>query len=274
MVARIAFGLIALFWVTMNVLLWRAEFGSRGGAGSAVPVEVIWRKILTAPDSSSLSVWQGGKRIGFCHIVTSVGEEFAKLDEAPPEGMVETVKNYVIKFDGNLTFPENNLRLRFDLMMRLSTNRTWQEFELRLTSRPVVWEFRALAAEQVLRLHAEDGETSMDRSFRFADLQNPQKLLGEFGGGLALPFFGAFGLPGTTQSNVPVSLGLRWEGTMDTVRMGHEPVRLYRLRTRLLERYEISIWVSRAGEILRAELPQNIVLLHDQLGGMSDGAHD
>jgi hypothetical protein len=273
MVARVVFGLIALFWVTMNFLLWRAEWGSRGSGGSTVPVDVVWRKILNSPDSSSLSIWQANRRIGFCHLVTSVGEEFAKLDEAPPEGMVQTVNNYVIKFDGNLTFSENNLRLRFDLTLRLSTNRTWQEFELRLTSRPVVWEFRASAAEQILQLHAEDGETSMDRTFRIADLQNPQKLLGEFGGGLALPFLGMLGLPGS-HSNTALKTGLRWEGTMDTVRMGHEPVKVYRLRTRLLDRYEVSIWVSRAGEILRAQLPQDIVLMHDQLGGMSGGAHD
>jgi len=274
MVARIAFVLVALFWVTMNVLLWRAEFGPRDPAGSVVPAEVIWHKILTAPDSSSLSILQKGKRIGFCHVVTSVGEEFAKLDEAPPEGMVEKVKNYMIKLDGNISLAEYNARLRFDLLLRLSTNRTWQDFELRLTSRPVVWEFRASAAEQMLRLHAEDGEASMERTVRFADLNNPQALLGEFGGGLGLPFLSALGLPALPQSNSLLVTGLGWKGTMETIRMGHEPVQVYGLRTKLLERYEISFWVSRAGEILRAEFPDGIVLLHDQLGGMAGGAHD
>ena len=260
---------ITLFWVTMNVLLWRAEFGTRDPAGSPVPVDVVWRKILTAPDSSSLSILKDGKRVGFCHVVTSVGEEFAKLDETPPEGMVEKVKNYVIKFDGNVALSEYGVRLRFDLLLRLSTNRTWQEFDLRLSSRPVMWEFRALAAEQALRFRAEDGETSMERTIRFSDLHNPQAWLGQMAGGLSLPFLGAMGL--RPQSGESMSLGWQWRGNMEHIRMGHEPVRVYRLRTRLLDKYDVSVWVSRAGEILRAELPEGVVLLHDQLGGSSAG---
>jgi hypothetical protein len=60
-------------------------------------------------------------------------------------------------------------------------------------------------------------------------------------------------------------LGLQWEAFNDKLVIRHEPVRVYRLQTRLLDRYPIVIFVSRAGEILRAELPQGIVLLHDQL---------
>src|SRR6267143_7113541 len=99
MFARIVFLLIALLWVTMNVLLWRAEYGVRDNAGSAVPVKMVWRKILTAPDSSSLSIYQRGEKIGFCHWVTGVGEAFSKLDEAPPEGMAGKIANCRIQFD-------------------------------------------------------------------------------------------------------------------------------------------------------------------------------
>jgi len=34
--------------VTMNVLLWRAEYGSRGG-GISVPLDLVWKK---NPDSA------------------------------------------------------------------------------------------------------------------------------------------------------------------------------------------------------------------------------
>jgi hypothetical protein len=110
-----AFLLIALFWVTMNVLLWRAEYSARDEAGSVVPVGVAWQRILTAPDRSSLA------------------------------------------------------------------------------------------------------------------------------------------------------LAVKWEARYDTLKIGQEPVRVYRVETRLLDRYPIKVFISRAGEILRVELPDGIVLMHDQL---------
>ena len=86
MIARLPFLVFAGFWVTMNVLLWRMEFGSDGG-DIPVPLQLVWRKILTAPDASSLSVYQNGERTGYCELSTSVGQQMATLDEnkPPPE---------------------------------------------------------------------------------------------------------------------------------------------------------------------------------------------
>ena len=42
MITRVTFIAIAVFWVTMNVLLWRVEYGSQGSE-SAVPVPLVWR---------------------------------------------------------------------------------------------------------------------------------------------------------------------------------------------------------------------------------------
>ena len=44
---RLYFPLIALFWIIMNLLLWRAEFGGGKEFGSAVPTEAVWQKILS-----------------------------------------------------------------------------------------------------------------------------------------------------------------------------------------------------------------------------------
>jgi hypothetical protein len=37
------------------------------------------------------------------------------------------------------------------------------------------------------------------------------------------------------------------------------------LQTRVLDKYEIKIFISRVGEILRVELPDEVVLVNDQL---------
>ncbi len=90
MITRIIFLMITTFWVAMNVLLWRAEYGSRG-SGISVPADLVWRKILTAPDASSLTVYSGGEKTGFCEFSTSVEQAMSVLDEdkPPPEGIVK-----------------------------------------------------------------------------------------------------------------------------------------------------------------------------------------
>ena len=89
MTARLTFLAIAAFWVTMNVLLWRAEFGARTN-DTPVPFELVWKKILTAPDESSLSVYQGRTRMGYCEFSTGVGQQMAGLDEdkVPPLSLI------------------------------------------------------------------------------------------------------------------------------------------------------------------------------------------
>ncbi len=62
--SRIAFLCVTLFWVAMNLLLWRSEFGSRDALGTPVPVELVWRKVLTAPDHSALQIRRDGTTIG------------------------------------------------------------------------------------------------------------------------------------------------------------------------------------------------------------------
>src|ERR1035441_6464974 len=104
MISRGAFLLVAAFWVAMNVLLWRAEYDSRN-AGIPVPLDLVCRKILTAPDPSTMSVYQDGQRMGFCTFSTSVEQEMANLDEdnPPPEGLVARA-GYQIRLTGNVAF--------------------------------------------------------------------------------------------------------------------------------------------------------------------------
>jgi len=266
MFARAVFLLIALFWVTMNVLLWRAEYGADNQAGSTVPVGVVWRKILTAPDSSSLSIFRRGEKIGFCHWVTGVGEEFSQLDEAPPEGMTGK-PGYRIHLDGNVTPGDFASRTRFEGSLKLSNDQSWQELALRWSVRPIVWEVRSVAAEQSVRFRTEDRENQVERVLRFADLKNPDALVREFAGPFGAAWVGGLGLPAIPQTPSGLGQAAKWDARYDTLTIRHEPVRVYRLDTRLLDRYVIKVFVSRAGEILRAELPNGIVLMHDQLAG-------
>lgn len=267
MISRVALILVTAFWVTMNVLLWRAEYGQQGSAGSSVPAEVVWRKILTAPDSSSLTILHHGKKVGFCHWMTSIGEELSQIQEdtGSPEGMVRRITSYRLQLEGNLSSDKVGNRIRFESSLTLTTNQLWQDFNLRVILRPTVLEIHSSAAEQKIRFNFDDGEEKYERAIKFSELQNPQTLLREFGGPFAGGLLNNFSLFGTQIQNSSLKAGLKWEGREDSMRIGHSPVRTYRLRTRLLDKYQIAIFVSRVGEILRVELPDEITLVNDQL---------
>ena len=150
MLSRVALIVIALFWVVMNVLLWRSEFGQGNPAGSELPVEVVWQKVLTAPDDSALQIIHHGKKIGFCQWVANVGNEQATgktlSEDLVPDGLVERLTGYRVDFNGTLTMNDLPQRLRIELNMSFSTNHAWQELRLRLNLRPNAWEIHTTAA--------------------------------------------------------------------------------------------------------------------------------
>src|SRR2546425_1119760 len=129
------FAAVTIFFVSMNFLLWRSEFGGHGQLGGSVPVQTVLEKILTAPDNSRLEIRHHGVKIGNCRWSASVGDDRAtgkRMSEEPvEEGMVEAIARYTLELDGNTSL-DNLLRLRFNFILVLSTNRSWQEFGLKV----------------------------------------------------------------------------------------------------------------------------------------------
>jgi len=263
---RLYFPLIALFWIVMNVLLWRAEFGGGREFGSAVPTEIVWQRILTAPDDSTLEISLEGKRIGYCRWGASAGEELAAgkvaRDDYPPEGMVKRLSRYTIDLEGNVLPGQPATRVRFNLHLELTTNHVWRELSVRVATRPTVWTLHTMAADQTLDLKYEDETGRWSRTFAFEELRDPGKLAEEFAGPLPLALLGP--LSGFEQPK-NLSLGLQWEARNDWLKIGHSQVRVYRLQARLLDRYRIVVIVSRVGEILRVELPNGLRLMNEAL---------
>ncbi|MEO8425685.1 MAG: hypothetical protein ABI651_01100 [Verrucomicrobiota bacterium] len=250
----------------MNLLLWRSEFGQTNHPGSLVPAPMVWQKILTAPDDSSLEILQNGKRVGRCRWQANVGEEVATgkvaPDEFEPEGMVRQLTGYTIDLEGTLLFEELENRLRFSLHAMFSANHNWQEFTLRGGVRPASWELHSVASRETMTLKVDDENGKWERSYRFEELRDPQTILRDFG----MPAF--LGLLGG-QMKLPIanalSLGLKWEARNDWLKIGRSAVRVYRLEARLFDRYRAVVFVSRVGEILRVELPDNILLVNEAL---------
>ena len=256
MSVRLTFLAVAAFWVTMNVLLWRAEYGSLGG-DTPVPFELVWRKILTAPDASSLSVYQNRERMGYCEFSTSVGQQMATLDEdkPPPEGFAARA-GYQVHLAGNVALGDFTNRLKFDGRVLFKTVRDWQEFHFKITSRLAVVELNSQASNhQVVHVKISSDGGVMERDLAFADLQNPDALVRAFAGNFADALLGMMDLPGLPAAGDAQKIV--WDARRTRIKIGTELVPVYRLTTTALG-HEITVDVSTLGEVLRVNLPGEI----------------
>jgi len=264
MFPRITFLLIGVFWAGMNVLLWRAEYDSHG-AGIPVPPVLVWQKILTAPDISSLNVFQDGQRTGFCEFSTSVEQEMATLGEndAMPKN-ISSGAGYQIRFNGNVSLGDYTNRLTFNGQLEFSRRHQWRELNLKLSSHAGTIEIHSLAKEQNVHLiFTSDGMVN-EQVFTFAELQNPNLLWHSLAGNFG-DWTDSLDFPIVSETPITLATDIQWQAHRDRLTLSGESVPVYRLETRVLD-HPIRIYVSTLGEILRVELPSGTIASFDQLG--------
>lgn len=277
---RLAFLVIAAFFVTMNVLLWRSEFRPQG-EGSPVPLAVIWERILRAPDDSDLEIFHQKTKIGYLRWAANAGE--LVTTNAPgavdnlQEGMVRKVGSYTLDIlDGRLDFGAERKRIRFTMNTAFSADHQWQTFTAQLSQRPMSLDVNAAATNQTLSVSFRDGDESMQRTFTFAQLRDPKALLQEAAGPIPLGLLtggllggvgGSTGMPelAALPALQKLTLGLQWDSRQDWLKIGSAKLRCYRLQAPLLEKHKITLYISRVGEILRVELPNEIVLQNTRM---------
>lgn len=276
MIRHLYFPLIVLFWVTMNVLLWRSEMSSGGGSGgTAVPVSMVWTRILTAPDDSSMEVSQQRRHLGRCRWWANIIEERKKpsdaLSDEAIEGRVGRITGYTLDVDGNVLIADASPRLRFTWHADFATNQVWRRMSLRLNYRPTTVELRADAATQTVVVGRDDGQTKWEQRYTFAELARMDKWIGGLGLPLGRGWLGALApLPGIDLTNLAsLDPGLKWEARTDWFKSGNARMRAYRIQVRLLDKYQAIVHVSRVGEILRVELPGGLLLENEALAALS-----
>jgi hypothetical protein len=274
MARKLSFALITLFWITMNALLWRAEFAGKE-VGAEVPVSLIWQKILTSPDDSGLAVNISGERVGYLRWAPNIGEEIATgktADEASElEGRVKKLAGYTIHADGNFIMPEGAGRVRFDLDAKFAANNQWTEWKLKGMQRPNIWSISADRKKETVEFALGEGAAAVKQTLHFSDFRNPGKLIDDLGVASTLPMAALLpnlASPAGGTNSLSLSLGLKWEGRQDWLQMGHSRVKVYQLRAHILDKYEAVIIVSRVGEILRVQLPGDMTLVNEALINM------
>lgn len=261
MPARVTFFAITVFWVTMNVLLWRAEYGSRSSE-TPVPVQLVWRKILTAPDASSLSVYQNGKRTGFCEFSTGVGREMAAMDadKLPPEGLVKRA-GYQIQMAGNLALDSLTNRLKFNGHIQFRNVQKWREMAFTVSGRNFQIEIHAEATNPLVHIGVFTEAGHLERDLSQSNLQDPTALVRAFLGDFADPVLATLDLPDA--ASLAGGQTVEWTACRTRVKAGGQMVPVYRLKTSLLG-HPITVDVGTLGEILRVRLPGDLTAQIDQ----------
>lgn len=268
---RIAFLLVTVFWLTMNVLLWRSEFHRDGEPGSVVPLSFVWQKVLTAPDDSTLEILHRKQRVGSLRWSPNINEAAAtgkiSKEDFKPEGMVKQLTGYTIDImDGQLDLGDKIKRIRFTTGTKFTTNHQWEEFTLAIAQKPVTLELKAESKTEQLGVTVRNRETTLQQNFTFAELREPEKLLAKLTGALpgemlAGALLGGQALPQWKQ----LTPELKWVARQDWLKIGHARLRVFRLEAPLPGERKIVVIVSRVGEILRVFLPNDIQLLNSTL---------
>ena len=261
--SRLIFLGVTVFWLAMNYSLWQSQYGGHSLFGSALPAEVVWDKILTAPDNSSLDIYDHD-------VKTGVGRWTAGLADSPlisskilaadyrPDGLGLKPSGYTLNLEGRLLY-KKTMNVKYEIAFALDTNKVWQDFVFHASTRGRSWDVHALAGEEKISLKVVDGGNSLDKTWSFAELREPQSLFGEIGGSFALGVLGMNqSLPGVGARTI------EWEAHEDRIKLGGAFARVYRLDAYILTQ-RVEIYVSQAGEILRVDLPRQISLRNQAL---------
>jgi len=277
---RPAFLVITAFFVTMNVLLWRSEFRPQG-EGTPVPLAGVWERILRAPDDSDLEIFQHKRKIGHLRWAANAGELATTNPPAAgdnlQEGMIRKVGGYTIdSLDGRLDLGADRKRLRFTMNTSFTTTHQWQTFSMQFNQRPMSLDLGASATNETVTVKYQHGDDGSQRTLTFAQLRDPKALVRELAGPVPLGLLtggllGGLGEAGAAPELAALpalqklSLGLQWDSRQDWLKVGSAKLRCYRLHARLLEKHQVTVYVSRVGELLRVELPNDIVLQNTRM---------
>ncbi|MDD9867478.1 MAG: hypothetical protein OXS32_14125 [Verrucomicrobiales bacterium] len=108
-----------------------------------------------------------------------------------------------------------------------------------------------------------------ERTTAFEEMSDPAKLVDQFAGPalgpLIKPMLPSLGQAQPSSEIAPLSLGLEWDAYNDAMRLGSTRVRIYRLEFKLPGERQITVRVSRVGEILQVQFPGQLVMDNESI---------
>jgi hypothetical protein len=230
---------------------------------------VVWQRILTSPDSSSLAILKQDRRLGFVHLITSVADSLNQGSATnAPEGMVRDITVYRLDVSGSIDDLGNGAGLRFDGEITLSQQQQWEQLELQIISRPLFIALDSVRSEGLLHIKIDGPDVNLERAVRLDSLSHPEALVSTLLDPTALFALDVLPFPMPDPSLVAHSAGLQWSASTDFMKLGNSSSQVYRLDLEPMDGMPITLLVSRAGEILRVDLPHNLILVNEALTGL------
>ena len=275
MIRHLPFAIITVFFLVMNYQLYQKDFKQVDAEGAKVPLEMVWGRMLRAPDESFLYMFQDKKRLGSmrwsAEAVELVTESTTNNVQYTTEGMVRNPANYLVDIrSGHLLLGKDYGNVNFDMSANFSTNNEWQTFEFGLHQKPIKFQVLANATNETLRINWIDSERLTEHLFTFDELRDPAAIAGKLFGPLPLAQFtgglltglggGMAGMSDDPRFNIGALLkvGISIESFQDWLKIGHSRLRCYRITITLPDQRAANVYISRIGEILRVTLPNKI----------------
>lgn len=264
MTSRIVLAAAALFWVLMNGLLWQAEWGDRFTADSGISPDLVWRRLLDSPDSSVLSIRHQGRTIGSFEWHPTVIEPTRGDATNAIEGMVSAPAGHHLRVSARFFGGDTPLdRMMFLANLDLSPSNTLERLALRVDQRPRSWEVQFESASDRVRIVYEEGRRRLEQSF---ETRNPAALRL-----MAAPYLAALP-PGLIPDEVwtrpeTLSRSVDIDARSDWMPIGRTRLRVHRTTARLPGRLEATVFTSRAGELLKVQLPDRLQLVNENVLG-------
>ncbi|MCG3778150.1 MAG: hypothetical protein JW388_0858 [Nitrospira sp.] len=266
---RVILGSVTFFWLVMNILLWRWEYSDQR-PGQEVEAASVWQKILRSPDLAYLDIYKKNRwrrPLGsFRWSSEIVDTDFINTTSgATLDGMIRKATGYSIEIsNGYLDLPELP-RIRYKLQLDFDANIKWKTLRIDFRQVPVIATVSSTATNNTAEFNIDTGEQVTTRIVPFADLRQPSKVAALSvelftGSKQAAPWVEYLlqGLNPAAQLNY--SADLEWKARYDWLPQVSSRIRVYRLEANLSGSKLLTIYVSRVGEILRIELPNEIVI--------------
>jgi hypothetical protein len=147
--------------------------------------------------------------------------------------------------------------------VELSSSNTWERLQVRVDQRPKSWEIQAEAGSDQVRMIYEEGRQRFEQTFETRNRAALQLMLAPYLKALPPGLIPDLALshPESLVKNVSIDARSDW------MQIGRSRVRVYRLSARLPGQLEATAFISRAGELLRIQLPDRLQLVNDAIIG-------
>ena len=266
---RFVLVILACFWAFMGFRLWQVEYGGKG-LGVAVPIAIVWDKVLKAQDEAPLSIVNKhtGEQLGWLNWAPSVTrDETVKRGEVG--GMVDTVLAYSLDVErGRLFGRQPTDDLRFNFHISFGPEREWTDVQVMLQQqKPYDFDLNlnALATNNFLTLSVKTPGGSNGIRVLYSDLNQPQKLVGP---GLELAGFHPWVASGMSALAEQVlkkeNLNQPLDFKLPKIEQAHydllpgvrTDIKVFRVDVPVGNGLLIKLYISMLGEVLRVEIPK------------------